>query len=297
MPLAPAPAVARAALLLRHLADHPAQRFTVSELARRLSVPRATCDTLLLALTDAGLVRRDAERRYQLGPGCIALGDAARTANSTLRAAATHAEALAREVGGFTLVAIRDGDETRVADVFDFAPALGLRARVAEAIPLVPPFGASFVAWGDDDEVMTWLARADPPLDAGEEATYRGALRVVRERGYSVTVVTARQTTLIHALERLVDDRDRVDARAARDEAVRQMTHSEHLTGDLDPSAPLRIAQVSAPVLDADGRAGAAIMLLGPNHELTAEEVADLGQRVARAAARAAADAGGRASA
>ena len=65
---------------------------------------------------------------------------AARAANPALRAAAHHAEALARAQSSVTAVSIRDRDETRVSDVFDFGPPLGFRARVGEAIQLVPPF-------------------------------------------------------------------------------------------------------------------------------------------------------------
>ena len=35
--------------------------------------------------------------------------------------------------------------------VFDFGPAFGARARVGQSIPLVPPFGAVFVAWDPTD--------------------------------------------------------------------------------------------------------------------------------------------------
>lgn len=287
MPLTPSPAVLRAADLLHHLASHPAQRFTVSELARHVGLARATCDTVLLALSERGFVRRDAALRYELGPACIVVGDAARQANPALRTAAEHAEALARRESAVTAVSIRDGEETRVANVFDFGPPLALRARVGEAIQLVPPFGASFVAWDDEAGIRWWLDRADPPLSPSEAARYRAALDAVRRRGFSVTRMTARQPVLIEALERLVGDGDVDDARRARDEAVRQMTHSEYLAGELDLDGTMRVAQVSAPVFEADGRIGASIMLLGPTHEVTAGEIAELGARVLAAASAA----------
>lgn len=290
MPLAPSPAVVRAADLLHHLASHATQRFTVSELARQVGLPRATCDTLLLALSERGFVRRDSSLRYELGPACIVVGDAARTANPALRAAAHHAEALARTQSSVAAVSIRDLEDTRVASVFDFGPPLGFRARVGEAIQLVPPFGASFVAWDDEPGIRTWLDRADPPLSSTETEHYREALDAVRRRGFSVTVVTARQPVLIEALERLADDRNLDAARRARDEAVRQMTHSEYLAGNIDFDGTVRIAQVSSPVFEPDGRVGASIMLLGPTHEVTAGEIAALGERVARSAAAATSD-------
>jgi DNA-binding IclR family transcriptional regulator len=163
MSLIPSPAVLRACDLLTHLAAHPTQPFTVTELARHLAIPRATCDSLLLGLASSGFVRRDAELRYELGSACIVLGDAARAANPALRTAGVHAEALARAQQSVVAVTIRDGDETRVASVFDYGPAFGIRTRAGDAITLVPPFGASFVAWDDEAQVQAWLARATTP--------------------------------------------------------------------------------------------------------------------------------------
>jgi DNA-binding IclR family transcriptional regulator len=288
MPLEPSPAVGRAAELLQHLARQPLHRWSVSELARELGMPRATCDTVLRALGEQGFVRRDGELRYTLGPACIVVGDAARSANAALRAAAPHAEALARSLSAFSAVTIRDRQETRVTDVFDFGPALGFRARVGEAIQLVPPFGASFVAWDDADAIGAWLARADPPLSDEEVRRYRAALDTVRRRGYSVTLMTARQPTLIDALERLREG-DAV-ARRERDEAVRHIAHSEYLPAEIDADATMRIAQISSPVFEPDGSVGASIMLLGPAHDVTVADIADLGRWVRDAADQATAN-------
>lgn len=292
MSLAPSPAVVRACEVLQHLGGQPLQHFSVSEVARAVGMPRATCDTVLRALTEQGFVRRNGHLRYALGPACIVIGDAARTASAALRAAAPHADALARALGAFSAVTIRDRDETRVTDVFDFGPALGFRARVGEAIQLVPPFGASFVAWDDEGMVATWLDRADPPLSPEEVARYRAALDTVRRRGYSVTLMTARQPTLIDALERLPEGG--ADARRERDEAVRQIAHSEYLPAEIDADATVRVAQISSPVFEPDGKVGASIMLLGPAHDVTIADIADLGTRVRDAADQATADLRGR---
>ena len=287
MPLSPSPAVVRATDLLSYLAHHPTRRFTVSELARLVDIPRATCDTLLRGLAQRDFVRRDSVLRYELGPACIVIGDAARVANPTLRAAAEQAEALARAQSSVAAVSIRDRDETRVSDVFDFGPPLGFRARVGEAIQLAPPFGASFVAWEDEEGIGRWLDRADPPLTPAELAHYRAALDAIRLHGFSVTLVTARQPNLIDALERVASGREDDDARRARDEAARHMTHTEYLAADFEPDGMVRVAQISAPVFQADGHVGASIMLLGPIHEVSADEITQIGDRVAAAAAAA----------
>src|SRR5256885_1576890 len=74
---------------------------------------------------------------------------------------------------------------------------------------------------------------------------------------------------------------------------ARQVPPSESLARDVVPATALGVAQISAPVLDQGGGVAASIMLLGPNHELTGAQVAAIGDRVAQAASRAAADVGG----
>jgi len=294
MGLVPSPAVVRASDLLHHLARNPTEPLTVSELARRAGLPRATCDTLLLGLSVGGFVRRDAELRYELGPACMVVGDAARAANPALRAAAQQAEVLARATASVTAVSVRDRDGLRVSNVFDYGPPLGLRARMGDAIELVPPFGATFVAWQGEDEITGWLDRADPPLGPAERASYRSAIDGIRRRGYSVTLVTSRQPKLIKALKGLAGAGDAGLARQERDEVARQMSHSEYLPTRTDLKAPVRVAQVSAPVFQSDSQVGASIMLLGPAHELSAKEIAALGEEVAGAARSATSEIHGR---
>jgi DNA-binding IclR family transcriptional regulator len=300
MPLAPSPAVIRAADVLLALAAHPTRPFTVTELARQVGIPRATCNSLLLGLAERGFVRRDAALRYELGQAAIALGDAARVANPALRAAGVHAEALARSQSCVAAVTIRDGAETRVASVYDFGPPFGIRPRAGDSIALVPPFGATFVAWEDHDEVQAWLRRADPPLTKAEIERYHEALAAVRRRGFSVTVSPGRQPEVATALEHLIGDQPPGDPERARDEAIRVVTHSEYLAAELDPQGTIRLTQVSAPVFQpgegsgAGGNVAASLMFLGPGHDLTAREIHSVGESVRAAAIRATNDIGGR---
>src|SRR5262245_45628336 len=149
MPITPSPAVLRACEVLAHLAEHPTESFSVSELARQVCVPRATCDAILQALAVHRFVARRDDLRYELGPGGIAIGDAACVANPVLRAAKSEAERLAHAIGACVAICVRDGSSARVVEVFDSAPLFAPRARVGQVIPLVPPFGAVFVAWDD----------------------------------------------------------------------------------------------------------------------------------------------------
>jgi DNA-binding IclR family transcriptional regulator len=303
MPLVPSPAVVKAADVLLELAADPTHAVSVSELARRLDIPRATCNSLLLGLAERGFVRRDVALRYELGPAGIVLGDAARAANPALRAAAVHAEALARAQSLVVAVTVRDGTRTRVTSVFDFGPAFGIRPRAGDSIAVVPPFGATFVAWEHEAQIAAWLDRADPPLTAAEKTRYRRALAAVRRRGFSITVTPGRQPELATALRRLLPRPEADTHQQKRDDAIRVVAHSEYLASELDPKGTIRLMQVSAPVFAPTGQestaggaevVAASIMVLGPNHDLRAGEIKAFGELVLAAAARATEDVGGR---
>jgi DNA-binding IclR family transcriptional regulator len=294
MPINPSPAVLRACEVLDVLSRHPTEPLSLAEITRRVGVPRATCDAVLLALAAGGyVVRREEDLRYVLGSRGITLGTAARLANTTLRAASVEAEQLARRTSACVAVTTRDGDETRVTEVFDFGPPFSVRAHAGQSIPLRPPFGAVFVAWETSDGIAHWLD--SPELADGDEVSrYRSALAEVRRRGYSVTVATDRRPDLAVALETLAERPDADEARRVRDELMRQMMHSEYLPAGLDDTrTPLRVTQMSAPVFDRSGRVAVAIMLLGPSYEVTSEEIATMGDDLVKAAQRATTAAGG----
>ena len=75
------------------------------------------------------------------------------------------------------------------------------------------------------------------------------------------------------------------------------MQHSEYLAGDVEDDATIRLTQMSAPVFDRSGRTIAALMLLGPEYDITSGELHAMGDQLVAAAARATASAGGRATA
>jgi DNA-binding IclR family transcriptional regulator len=292
MPITPSPAVLRAGEVLRHLARHPTRSFTVSELARAVDVPRATCDSILQALAAQRFVSRSADDlRYELGAGSIELGEAARIANPGLQAAQVEAERLARALGACVAVCVHDGETARVLEVFDFAPLFAVRARVGQAIPLVPPFGAVFVAWSED-EAEAWIARAGDSLTPSERAGYRDALAAIRRRGYSVSIATP-QPALADSVEAFASSPGSEDARRAQDELIREAMHSAYLPMDLGAGEALRVGQISAPVFDRVGRVAASLLVPGPDREISSQELPLLAHGLVEAATRATRAAGG----
>jgi DNA-binding IclR family transcriptional regulator len=287
MPINPSPAVQRAGQVLWYLAEHPSETHTVAQLSRVLGIPRATCDSILQALTQQGFVsRRERELGYELGASCLALASAAQAANTVLSVANRQADQLARELGACVVVSTVIAGEARAVAVFDRAPATMLRARVGHAIPLAPPFGVVFVAW-DAAASERWLQRGGDQADPADGRRWIQSLQFARRHGYSFSVDAPPGPQFGHVLEELVLSPDSEPDRRARDELIERLRHSDYLATDVDHEAEVQVMQVSAPVFDANGVVTASIMVLGSLRPMRGEEVETLAERVVQAADRA----------
>ena len=290
MPITPAPAVVRACDVLDVLAGAPEQGLTVSELSRLADVPRATCDAVLLALAEGGLVVREGDRRYVLGPRCIALGDAARANNSMLRTAAFQAEVIARRMGACVAGCLSDGETVTVADVADHSPPFTVSTRPGQTVGLRAPFGAVFVAWEPARRVARWLSDTD--ADDATRRSYDQALAEVRRQGYSVGVTRGhRALDRLDALSRTAREEG---APFVIDELYPDLLVDHGLAVGLGGDRPVRINQLSAPVFDRAEHVVASLMVLGPDSPLTGSEVEALGALVLEAADRVTRAIGGR---
>ncbi len=271
MPINPSPAVLRACDVLEVLAASPGRRFTVSELARLVDVPRATCDSVMLALLERGWVSRDDELRYALTGHCMRLGDAARQANPVLGLAAAEARELAPRLQACVAVAARDDGDIRITDVVDFSPPFSLSARVGQSVPIRAPFAAVFVAWDGDASIERWLD--EPRLDAAAREQYSAALVEVRRHGLSVTVNRDRQ--LLDRFARLSGAEPSAGESLSMDAVFHALVETHHLPAHIGDEA-MRVTLMSAPIFDASGSVVAALMVLGSGELMTASDMRSL---------------------
>ncbi|MBL8774673.1 MAG: IclR family transcriptional regulator [Acidimicrobiales bacterium] len=274
----PSPAVERTTAILDFLAAHPNEPWTLSELARRLDLNKATAHALLSALTDAGyLVRHPIRKDYALGPALIGVGRAALAQFPVVDFARPEMRRLAADTGLECLAtASVDGDMVILEQVGTPRP-LTVSVAVGQRVPIAPPFGTAFVAWETPVEVERWLARSGSPVSDTERARYDAALAAVRERGYSVTLdadAHARFTRATATGDGGVASRDEVGA------LVDELGHQDYLLIDLDPDETYRVNHVAAPVFDADGHVTVLLALIGFRGRVTGAEVAALAERL-----------------
>jgi DNA-binding IclR family transcriptional regulator len=279
----PAPGADRSVAVLELLADHPDERFTLSEVARRCELNKATAHALLSALTTHGvLLRHPDEKRYSLGPRLVAIGHAATRGYAAVDFAPYVLGRLAAETGLRTAAARLEGDSISI--IAQAGVGLDSDAPVAR-LPHIPPLGALFMAWSDEPSIEAWLARAPASEVVGHVLD---ALPAIRRHGFVVSLALPERERLVRHADQLTHDQVRaLLAEIGRRGAM--LGEIDDHAGNREAPAVHRVADVAAPVFGADGEvelvvAASARTSGGEGLTMTGAEILALGRRVVAAA-------------
>jgi DNA-binding IclR family transcriptional regulator len=245
----PAPGAVRAVEILDFLADNPRDTFSLSELARRLDLNKASAHATLNALIDKGyLLRHPTRKDYRLGPRLIAVGEAAREQYPVVDFARHELRRLSEDLGTECIASAAVGDEMVIVDRAGPIRPIGVAVAVGVRFPLVPPMGTVFMAWSSAAEIDEWLRRVGPDVTEAERDRYRQALTAVRERGYS----------------------------AGRD-------GDEYQLLELRSAEEYRVTTVGAPVFDAEGDVALGVFIVGFRDAVPAEQLPEVAERLLKA--------------
>jgi DNA-binding IclR family transcriptional regulator len=287
----PAPSVSRVVSLLNLLGRHPDEFLTLSEIARLLSLNKATAHGILAALTDAGFVIRHADDNgYSLGPGVVRVGRAALVQAYEIVALARHEmETLADESRAQCAATAVDGNQIFTIAVTG-SPAGPAGSYVGQRGRLLPPFGVIFMAWARDDEIEEWLA-AEPLADA-ERERYRELLNVVRERGFSASTHADERLRIEAAVDALLHEVDQ-EVKETLMGLMTELAHETTELTELHADRRYRLRQITAPVFDENGVVRLGLSLTGLP-EINGEQLRDYGYALSAAASRISRRIGGR---
>jgi DNA-binding IclR family transcriptional regulator len=265
-------AATRAVDLLNFLAAHPTEGFTLSELTRRLGINVASAHGLLGVLTEAGYVVRHARlRTYTLGPSVVALGTAALEQHAAIDVARDAARDLAGRTGLEVAVTSPAGEDILFLSRAGEHQARGPAVHVGQRVPLVPPIGSVFVAWGD---ASAWLSRAEDP------GAMAAVLDAVRARGYSIALEADARHGLGRALDRLADVPSDASVRGQLEELLAELAHADYQVRELDRSRTYDVSMVAAPVFGTGREVVLALTLVGFPAGLPADRIAAYGEQV-----------------
>jgi DNA-binding IclR family transcriptional regulator len=238
------PPIRRAAAVLTELARAPEEQLSLSEIARRVGLGKSSCQGILQALVEDGLLVRGDHLRYRLGPRLIHLGEAAKLAHD-IRGIVTPALHQLRDQLGVTVFAtVPSGSDSVVIATAAADEPWGTGPRLGQRLPFSPPFGQAYTAWSTPEEVQAWLVSAPQPLSDAQRHAFLDSLAMVRERGCSITVRPHRDPEFEEW-----PNSDLKSVWPIPDASVIASTHSLELPAQ-DEGVVWTVLGLSAPVLD-----------------------------------------------
>jgi DNA-binding IclR family transcriptional regulator len=268
----PALSASRAVGVLNFLAAHPTEGFTLSDIASRLGINPGSAHALLAVLMDAGYLDRDPRlRTFRLGPAVVALGAAALDAHPGIDVARDAARQLARETGLEVAVTAPAGDHIVFLAKAGEPSARGVPVHIGQRVPMIPPVGSVFVAWGDAE---AWLAQAHDP------DRLREVLETVRRRGYSVALEAEARQRLGHALNDLAANPSDDELKSRVGRLVSALSERRYQLQQLKTDRRYEVSMIAAPIFGPAGQAALAITLQGFDGGLAGSEIASLGERL-----------------
>jgi DNA-binding IclR family transcriptional regulator len=288
------PALRRAGEILGLLAAEPARTWTVSQVAARLALPKATCFATLVCLAELGWVTRvEADKSYCLGPELIRLGacSAARIPGIDLARREMHALARQLDVGCFVCTLV--GDEMVILDVANGDDdRFDLPALDSWRVPARPPLGSIYYAWSSAAEIERWLHRTGGDRSERQAEVNRGALRAIRARGYSIGGGVEVQLQVEELLDRIGSSQgdERLELALTLADLVRGTPAGAAVSSGGHP-----VTHVIAPVFDAGSAIVLTLTLVGAPGQVTDANVARFADPLLAAVGRVTAAIGGRA--
>jgi DNA-binding IclR family transcriptional regulator len=266
----PSPQTDRVVAVARLLAAHPDEGFTISELARRLRLNKATCYPMVAALADAGwLVRDPTTKAYRLGPELITIGEAAGRSLPAVQLARPAMVELATELGVTCAAFTCDGDVATLADqVWDVRSTVQ-PLRVGLWAPVRAPFGAVFASWSSDSALEPWLS----DIDERVVPRYRAAVAAIRARGYVVELRTPSR-----------DSGPSAPGTGSLAELMpSEVYEGSFLLADLDPKTSYPVSTIEAPVFDGAGNIALGLVLVGVPRVMSTPDIELYAKRLLQA--------------
>jgi DNA-binding IclR family transcriptional regulator len=189
-----------------------APEWTLPQMSRRLTLPKATTFRLLTNLVRHGLLEHNASANlYTLGFGTLRLADVVLQSLAIRAQARPAMQAIRDAVNETVVLSVRDGDNRYNVDSVESTHAIGQTQQIGVAIPLYAGAASRvLLAAMSDDEIDAYLARVgrnafsattitDPSRLADETAR-------IRRRGFATS--SGEFTPHGHAVARAILDRD-----------------------------------------------------------------------------------------
>jgi DNA-binding IclR family transcriptional regulator len=281
--------------VLNFFAAHPTETFTLSELASHLGLSNGSVHRVLATLTAARyLSRHPRHKTYTLGVALVAIGQAALEQHRGVEIARREMVRLTGEIRAQCIATAIVDDELLFVAKEGLPQTHESLSRVGERRPFLPPLGLGHVAWADRADREAYLARARSNLSEAMQAHLNIALKVIRQRGYSVaangpTLRALRKTaTLPIGRQRDPSHLERVQ------HLIKELSANEIQLLDLADAGQEGFSFISVPVFSPAGTVAMELSLSGMPDNLGLAEVKQCAERLRAVAAIVTAETHGR---
>lgn len=166
----------------------------VSEISRRLGLPKSVVHRTLVSLVRAGFLLRDeTSGRYRLGPEAIGLGLAALGSVDLVGIALPHMELLRSRTEETVTLSVRVGSARAYVSQLESPQDVRMTVEIGRRWPLYAgASGRAILAMLPEEEIDRYLAATDLVALTDHTITAREALRAslaeVRANGYAVSL-------------------------------------------------------------------------------------------------------------
>lgn len=228
---------------------------TIAEVADTLGLSRSTVGAVLGSLDAHGWVRRDADRRYRLGPRLAGVSEAARSAAGVPPGLDAALARLSAQVDCGAALGVVTSTEMTFLAVDAGRGRLPAGITVGAGLPLRAPAGAAVIAFAEPARRRAWL----DTLPAGLRAPTAEALELIRATGVGVWGIDAADPGMLDVLAEVVEllgeDPTRNSLRGRVLDLFGNISGKPYSADDLASDRALPVSYLVAPVFDVDGRA------------------------------------------
>lgn len=187
-------------------------------------------------------------------------------------------EALAKELSAVCVASAQIDKEVVIIASAGQARAHSPATLVGQHLPFAPPTGSVFAAWMDEASISQWIGAPTSPERAEK---VRAALKSVRERGFSVGLVSDAQRAFAAKLHELAQTAN-VAGTPDLAELIKDLDYDPQA---IDETTGPAVRLISAPVFDATGRVVYALTLHDFRRPTSAEDVNLLASRLGQTVA------------
>lgn len=279
----PALSASRSLEIIELFTSFPERSFTFSEIIKGAKINTASCHAILSVLTQKGyLLRSEVNKTYQLGPSLVAAGRVAEQALPIVGRAERAAKRLFEEFRLPILLSALVGDEILAVISLEDDGGHDGGMRGGERLPLIPPLGVPFLAWGPEEDIERWMNRRSPALSPQAREVLLHRLELTREHGYHVHMRSSASggiATLFTDMSRtnsIKDYREKLNAAIYSTESfMRQHDRFE-------PDEMYEPQLISAPIFDQSGRAVFNLGIGGFQNALSGAQLLKYAERLIR---------------